>query len=132
MSRRAETSLRRFQAALPARRGNRYEQYFDRHGVNGLIRHFESLEVSPTQRRGMNQRPRYVRTHQKRMQDHHFRRAGEPIGSGDVEGACKSLIRQRTDLSGRRWSLDGALTGLWGRALVNEGLHDRYGKVRSH
>lgn len=97
-----------------------------RYGVNTVIRHFESLPASRAKRRGINQRLRYFRTHRERMQYHRFRREGWPIGSGDVEGACKSLIKQRTDLSGQRWSPEGALNVLWVRALVTDGLHDRY------
>ena len=97
-----------------------------RYGVNGVIRHFEGLEVSRAKRKGIGQRLKYFHTHQARMQYHLYRRQGWPIGSGEVEGACKSLIKQRTDLSGQRWSPDGALNVLWVRALVNDGLHDRY------
>lgn len=97
-----------------------------RYGVNCIIRHFERLEVSKSKRRGINKRLRYFRSHQARMQYHRYRRDGWPIGSGEVEGACKSLIKQRTDLSGQRWSPDGALNVLWVRALINDGLHDRY------
>jgi len=43
-----------------------------------------------------------------------------------VEGACKSLIKQRTDLSDQRWPPDGALNVLWVRALVKDRLHDLY------
>jgi hypothetical protein len=43
-----------------------------------------------------------------------------------VEGACRSLIKQRTDLSGQRWSPDGALNVLWVRALIKDGLLDQY------
>jgi hypothetical protein len=64
------------------------------------------------------------------MQYHEYRREGWPIGSGEVEGACKSLIKQRTDLSGQRWSPDGALNVLWVRALVKDGLHDQYWNAR--
>ena len=60
------------------------------------------------------------------MQYRRFRREGWPIGSGVIEGACKSLIKQRTDLSGQRWSPDGALDVLWVRALITDGLHDEY------
>lgn len=97
-----------------------------RYGVNCVIRHFEDLDVSRAKRKGIDKRLRYFRTHQARMQYHLYRRAGWPIGSGEIEGACKSLIKQRTDLSGQRWSPDGALNILWVRALVNDGLHDLY------
>lgn len=97
-----------------------------RYGVNGLIRHFERLEVSRRVRTGIDKRLNYFRTHQARMQYHLYRRKGWPIGSGEVEGACKSLIKQRTDLSGQRWSPDGALHVLWVRALIKDGLHTQY------
>lgn len=96
------------------------------YGVNCIIRHFEHLQTSKSKRRGIKKRLHYFRSHQARMQYHLYRREGWPIGSGEVEGACKSLIKQRTDLSGQRWSPDGALNVLWVRALVNDGLHDRY------
>lgn len=97
-----------------------------RYGVNCVIRHFDSLAPSKAKRRGIAKRLRYFRTHQARMQYHRYRREGWPIGSGEVEGACKSLIKQRTDLSGQRWSPDGALNVLWVRALVKDGLHTPY------
>lgn len=97
-----------------------------RYGINCVIRHFERLDPSKAKRRGIAKRLRYFRDHQARMQYHRYRREGWPIGSGEVEGACKSLIKQRTDLSGQRWSPDGALNVLWVRALVKDGLHDRY------
>lgn len=100
------------------------------YGVNGVIRHFERLDVAPKKRKGIKKRLGYFRTHQARMQYHLFRREGWPIGSGEVEGACKSLIKQRTDLSGQRWSPDGALNVLWVRALVNDGLHNQYWNSR--
>lgn len=96
------------------------------YGVNCVIRHFEHLAASKAKRKGIDKRLRYFHTHQARMQYHLYRRQGWPIGSGEVEGACKSLIKQRTDLSGQRWSPEGALNVLWVRALVKDGLHDSY------
>jgi len=98
----------------------------NRYGVNYVIRYFERLEPSKAKRRGIDKRLRYFHDHQTRMQYHLYRRNGWPIGSGEVEGACKSLIKQRTDLSGQRWSPDGALNVLWVRALVKDGLHNLY------
>lgn len=103
-----------------------------RYGVNCLIRHFECMEVSKSKRKGINKRLQYFRDHQARLQYHLYKRRGWPIGSGEVEGACKSLIKQRTDLSGQRWSPDGALNVLWVRALINDGLHDKYWASRQN
>lgn len=97
-----------------------------RYGVNCVIRHFESLETNEEKRKGIKDRLHYFINHRRRMQYHLYRRAGWPIGSGEVEGACKSLIKQRTDLSGQRWSPEGALNVLWVRALIKDGLHNQY------
>ena len=97
-----------------------------RYGVNCVIRHFECLDASKAKRKGINERIHYFLSHRERMQYHLYRREGWPIGSGEVEGACRSLIKQRTDLSGQRWSPVGALNVLWVRALIKDGLHDQY------
>ena len=96
------------------------------YGVDCVIRHFEKLDLKKAKRKGLRERLRYFRNHRDRMQYRRFRREGWPIGSGAIEGACKSLIKQRTDLSGQRWSPDGALDILWVRALITDGLHDDY------
>lgn len=98
------------------------------YGVNCVIRHFEGIEGSETPIEGICKRLSYFRDHRERMQYRRFRSEGWPIGSGAIEGACKSLIKQRTDLSGQRWSPDGALDVLWVRALIIDGLHDTYWK----
>ena len=99
-----------------------------RYGTDCLIRHFENLDLSDGKREAVAKRLNYFKTHRERMQYLKFRQKGFPIGSGAVEGACKSLIKQRTDLSGQRWSPDGALNILWIRALITDGLHGKYWK----
>jgi len=98
------------------------------YGADCVIRHFEGMEGSAEKIQGIEKRLSYFRDHRHRMQYRRFRREGWPIGSGVIEGACKSLIKQRTDLSGQRWSPDGALDVLWVRALILDGLHDEYWK----
>lgn len=98
------------------------------YGADCVIRHFEGLEGSAEKVAGIGKRLSYFKDHRERMQYRRFRREGWPIGSGAIEGACKSLIKQRTDLSGQRWSPDGALDVLWARALIIDGLHDEYWK----
>ena len=97
-----------------------------RYGADGLIRHFESLDLPAKKREAVAKKLKYFKTHRERMQYLKFRQKGFPIGSGAIEGACKSLVKQRTDLSGQRWSPDGALNILWIRALITDGLHEKY------
>jgi hypothetical protein len=35
-------------------------------------------------------------------------KAGYPIGSGVIEGGCRHVVRDRLDLSGMRWTVEGA------------------------
>ena len=37
-----------------------------------------------------------------------YLRAGYPIGSGVVEGACRHLVRDRMERTGMRWDVTGA------------------------
>jgi hypothetical protein len=100
------------------------------YGVDCVIRHFEGMEGSRRKLKGVAKRLAYFKRYRGQMQYRRFRREGWPIGSGAVEGACKSLIKQRTNLSGQRWSPDGALDVLWARALITDGLHDEYWKEK--
>ncbi len=43
--------------------------------------------------------------------------AGDPIGSGVTEGACRPLVKDRMELTGMRWTLAGAQAMLHVRAL---------------
>lgn len=97
-----------------------------RYGANCLINHFENLSLSDCKHKEVLKKLKYFKTHRERMQYLKFRREGLLIGSGAIEGACKSLVKQRTNLSGQRWSPDGALDILWVRALITDGLHEKY------
>ncbi len=47
--------------------------------------------------------------------------AGWPIATGAIEGACRHLVKDRMDITGARWSLDGAEPVLKLRALLANG-----------
>jgi hypothetical protein len=50
----------------------------------------------------------YLRTHQERMRYAQFREAGEPVGSGTVESACKTVVGTRMKGAGMRWKVERA------------------------
>jgi hypothetical protein len=52
--------------------------------------------------------------------------AGWPIATGVIEGACRHLIGDRLDITGARWSLQGAEAVLKLRALATNGDFDAY------
>ena len=51
---------------------------------------------------------------------------GTPIASGVIEGTCRSLINDRLDVTGARWSLNGAEAVLRLRAILRSGDWDAY------
>ena len=51
---------------------------------------------------------------------------GWPIATGVIEGACRHLVRDRFDLTGARWSLDGAEAMPKLRAVRANGDWDEY------
>lgn len=52
--------------------------------------------------------------------------SGWPIATGVIEGACRHLVKDRMDLTGARWGLDGAEAILKLRALRSNGDFDDY------
>ncbi len=51
---------------------------------------------------------------------------GWPIATGVIEGACRHLVKDRMDITGARWGLDGAEAILKLRALITNGDFDPY------
>jgi hypothetical protein len=51
---------------------------------------------------------------------------GWPIATGVIEGACRHLVKDRMDVTGARWGLDGAEAILLLRATITNGDFDDY------
>jgi len=52
-----------------------------------------------------------------------------PIATGVIEGACRHLIKDRMDITGARWGLEGAEAALKLRSLRSSGDFDEYWSV---
>ena len=50
----------------------------------------------------------YFEKNAERMRYHEYLRAGYPIASGVIEGACRHVIKDRMEQGGMRWTLAGA------------------------
>jgi hypothetical protein len=50
----------------------------------------------------------YFENNAERMRYHEYLRAGYPIASGVIEGACRHVIKDRMEHGGMRWTLEGA------------------------
>ena len=68
----------------------------------------------------------YLHKHQQYLEYDVYLAAGYPIASGVIEGACRHLIKDRMDITGARWSLQGAEAVLRLRALHASDDFDAY------
>lgn len=59
----------------------------------------------------------YFKNNRDRMRYDEYLALGYPIGSGNAEGACRNLVKDRMDGTGMKWKLEGARAMLWTRAL---------------
>ncbi len=57
-----------------------------------------------------------------------YLKKGYPIGTGVIEGACRSLVKDRTDRSGMKWTRQGVQAVLHLRAVNQNGHWEEYWK----
>ncbi len=70
----------------------------------------------------------YLLNNKERLQYGKALGTGFPIASGVIEGACRHLINDRLDITGARWSLQGAEAVLKLRSLKSSGDFEKYWK----
>jgi len=69
---------------------------------------------------------KYFLKNKSRMQYNEYLDKGLPIASGNVEGACGHLVKDRMELTGASWSLEGAEAVLKLRAIAKSGDFEDY------
>jgi len=93
-----------------------YNKYADKlleedRGARSVLRsmaYFISTRKLPAGRlKDLETQRTFFERNQSKMTYADFRRRGLPIGSGPVEAACKSIIKNRMCRSGMRWSREG-------------------------
>ncbi len=68
----------------------------------------------------------YLQKNRDRLRYDNALSSGFPIASGVIEGACRHLINDRLDITGARWSLQGAEAILKLRSLNSSGDWEEY------
>lgn len=85
---------------------------------------FRALEE--TERTAVDKCANYLLNHKEYLRYHEYLRDGLPIATGVIEGACRSLVKDRMDITGARWGLAGAEAVLKVRSLRASGDFDEY------
>ena len=73
----------------------------------------------------------YLTNNRDRMNYPHYETLGLPVGSGEVEVQCKTLVQARCKQAGTRWHSDGLESLLRVRCAVRDGRYRRdFGRWR--
>jgi len=84
------------------------------------------IHLSDEQEKVIKKSITYLTKKSKYLRYDEYLKRGYPIGTGVIEGACRHLIKDRMDLTGARWSLNGAEAILKLRSLASSGDFDEY------
>jgi hypothetical protein len=92
----------------------------------GIRRRATTYGYSPKEREGAGACAAYLENKQRYLDYPAFLAAGWPVASGLIEGAARWLVKDRMEVTGARWSLDGAEAVLKLRAMAGNGDFDDY------
>ncbi|MEU5942872.1 ISKra4 family transposase [Micromonospora sp. NPDC047548] len=97
------------------------------HRVAGTIqRKITAAGLDPGRRKGAEACVTYLLNKARYLRYHETLAAGWPIATGVIEGACRHLVKDRMDITGARWGLNGAAAVLKLRALISNGDFNDY------
>jgi hypothetical protein len=82
------------------------------------------------QRKTLQKVANYFENNQPYMDYATYLQKGWPIASGVIEGVCRHFVKDRMELSGMRWSIDGAENLLHLRAVAENKDWDAYHRFR--
>jgi hypothetical protein len=85
-----------------------------------------TLGLDPHTRRGADRCADYLLAKRDYLNYPQALEQGWPIATGIIEGACRHLVKDRLDLTGARWGLQGAEAILKLRALRSNGDFEQY------
>ncbi len=96
------------------------------HVAAGIRRSATLRKLSSEQRVPVDKCADYLLKYAEFLRYDQYLKAGLPIATGVIEGACRHLIKDRMDLTGARWSLRGAEAVLRLRSLRSSGDFEEY------
>jgi hypothetical protein len=87
-------------------------------------------ELSTQRIKSLNRVTGYLERGKEFMKYNEYLEKGYPIGSGVVEGACRNLVKDRMELTGMRWTIEGAEAILKIRSIYINKKGNEYWKFR--
>ena len=100
--------------------------------AGGIRRSATMRHLTGSKRKNVDTVCKYLLNHSAMMRYDLALEQGYPIATGIVEGACRHLVKDRMELTGARWSLDGAEAVLRLRALRVSGDFNDYWTFHLH
>jgi hypothetical protein len=100
--------------------------------ASGMRRSATCRHLSTSVREPIDICARYLRNHWQYLRYNAYLHYGYPIATGVIEGACRYLVKDRMEITGARWSLEGAEALLKLRAIKISGDFSEYWKYYEH
>src|SRR5215510_47291 len=92
----------------------------------GLRRSATLRRLNKQQRAPLDRCANYLLKYRQYLHYDQYLKAGLPIATGVIEGACRHLVKDRMELTGARWGLQGAEAVLRLRSLRSSKDFDQY------
>ena len=89
--------------------------------IGGLRRTCTRRQLTRSQQKVLKKTITYFENHKHMMSYDVYLEKGYPIGTGHIEGTCRSLVKDRMDISGAKWTQEGAEAILKLRAVKKNG-----------
>jgi len=86
----------------------------------------ENMELTCGDETRLDKVKTYLKNNAQRMKYDQYLAAGYPIASGVIEGACRHVVKDRMELSGMRWTPEGAQNILELRCISINGQWENY------
>jgi hypothetical protein len=86
----------------------------------------KNKKLSISKREKMKKVIKYFENHKHMMNYKKYLEKGMPIASGVIEGACRSLVKDRMDCAGMKWTKEGANSILELRSVKQNGCWEHY------
>jgi len=98
------------------------------HMAGGMRRSATRREMPTKDRKPVDKCATYLLNKSDYLRYDHYLSEGLPIGTGVIEGACRHLVKDRMEITGAKWTLQGAEAVLRLRALRSSKDFDEYWK----